>query len=261
MAVILRKPEQPAKTKKIMLAVPAYTGEVHMLTMRSLMGEVAQLSGRGYVAHLIDEIGNGLIADVRAKFVARFLAEKEFTHLMMIDADVAWVPGAICRLLEHDEEFVCGLYPRRSDPLTFNMRSAMENGEGLTINDKGLLEGVWGVPFGFVLLSRACCEKMVEAYEDLAFDAERGRDPQGRDVQGIKAWAVFDPYRLKNGDGTTTKLGEDYAFCQRWRDIGGKVYVDPSISMGHTGLKTFSGALGEWFETVPDEPQTQEAAE
>lgn len=242
---------------KVMIAIPAYTGQVHMLTVRSLMADVMQLGARGYAAHLVDEIGNGLIGDCRAKFVARFLAEKDFTHLVMIDSDVCWVPGSLPRLIEHGEDFVCGLYPRRSDPITFNFRSQLENGEGLEVSDKGLVE-VWGVPFGFVCLTRACCQKMVDAYENLAFQAERGRDPGGNEVPGMKAWALFDPYRVPGADGTDTKLGEDYAFCARWRDIGGKVWIDPEISMGHIGLKTFQGTLGHWFEA--DDNQKENVA-
>lgn len=263
MAVILKKPAptETVKKPKIIIAIPAYTGEVHMLTMRSLMADVAQLSFKGIHAYLIDEIGNGLIADVRSKFVARFLEDKDATHLVMIDSDVCWLPGSLPRLIEHNEEFVCGLYPRRSDPISFHFRSALEDGKGLDVTDKGLLDGVWGVPFGFVCLSRACCEKMVDAYENLAFHAERGRDPEGNDVPGMKAWALFDPYFVDNPDGSRTKLGEDYAFCARWRDIGGKLYVDPSISMGHIGLKTFQGQLGEFFESAPEDEQPAEAAE
>lgn len=253
MTVVLRKPSAKMPVK-VMLAIPAYTGQIHMITMRSLMADVMELAARGYQAHLIDEIGNGLIGDCRAKFVARFLAEKEFTHLIMIDSDVCWTPGALPRLIEHGEDFVCGMYPHRSDPLTFNFRSALDDGEGLEVNEKGLIE-VWGVPFGFVCLTRAACEKMVAAYEDLAFMAERGRDPGSKEVPGMKAWALFDPYRVKHPVGPDTKLGEDYAFCARWRDIGGKVLIDPSIPMGHTGLKTFDGRLGDFFE-----PKEQEQA-
>lgn len=252
MSFKIKAPKQAAKPVKVMLAVPAYTGQIHVMTMRSLLADVMQLGARGYVAHLVDEIGNGLIGDCRAKFVARFLAESDFTHLMMIDSDVCWAPGAIPRLIEHGEDFVCGLYPRRSDPLTFNFRSQLENGEGLELTQKGLVEA-WGVPFGFVCLSRACCEKMVAAYDDLKFEAERGRDPDGVEVPGMISWALFDPYRPA---GTLTKLGEDYAFCARWRDIGGKVWIDPSIAMGHIGLKTFQGRLGEFFEA-----EAKEAAE
>ena len=49
-------------------------------------------------------------------------------------------------------------------------------------------------------------------------------------------------------------LSEDYAFCQRWRDLGGKVFLDASIAMAHIGTKAFEGRLGDWIDKKkPDE--------
>ena len=45
------------------------------------------------------------------------------------------------------------------------------------------------------------------------------------------------------------KFGEDYSFCIRWRDIGGQVWVDPEIEMGHIGLKCFQGHFGNWLKS------------
>jgi hypothetical protein len=44
-------------------------------------------------------------------------------------------------------------------------------------------------------------------------------------------------------------MGEDYAFCRRWTDMGGKVWVNPEIKMGHVGYKTFQGHLGDWLRS------------
>lgn len=259
MAVILKKaPNAPKPAKRVMIAMPNYTGTVDMLTLRSLCADIADLAAHGIGCSLIDEIGNGLIGDVRAKFVARFLADKEFTHLMMIDDDVSWLQGSIRGLLAAEEEFICGLYPRRSDPLTFNFRADYDGKDGvLNVNDKGLIEGIWAVPAGFMLLSRAACEKMVAAYPHLIFESEKVQDVNGKYVGGYTAHALFDPYFLSQGEGRPpVKLGEDYAFCQRWKDIGGKIYVDPAVIMGHTGRKTFLGKLGDVFiADVTDEEQ------
>ena len=59
---------------------------------------------------------------------------------------------------------------------------------------------------------------------------------------------VFSRFKIP---GTHRKLGEDYAFCQRWLDIGGKVYLDAGFHMAHIGLKAFVGRFGE-FVNVKD---------
>lgn len=249
MQLNFEKPEEKTDTtkatKRVMIAIPNYTGSVDMLTLRSLCTDINDLAAHGIEAVLIDEIGNGLIGDVRAKFVARFLQDERFTHLMMIDDDVSWLKGSIRGLLNADEDFVCGLYPRRSDPVSFHFRTDAEVNV-LNINDKDLVEGIWGVPAGFILLSRNCCQKMVDAYPELVFESEQVRDAYGKVVGGYTAHALFDPYFLKQDNGRPpVKFGEDYAFCLRWKDIGGKVYVDPAVFMGHTGRKTWMGKVGD----------------
>lgn len=240
MAITLKK-----KPIHVCMAFPAYTGTVHLSTMRSVIADIMQLAQRGIFVSIADECGNAIIGDCRAKIVAGFLENPDFTHLVMVDHDVSWNTGALVRLIEHNVDLVCGMYPQRSDPLTFNFRSPMDAGEGLEVDPNSKLIEVWGVPAGFICLKREMLQKMVEAYPETAFMCEAGKYTDGSVRPRMKAWALFDPYRVPNTD---MKLGEDYAFCQRWRDIGGKVYVDPYIAMGHTGNKTFIGRLSDWFE-------------
>jgi hypothetical protein len=49
---------------------------------------------------------------------------------------------------------------------------------------------------------------------------------------------LFQTYRKRR-----TVYREDIAFCHRWRDIGGRIFVIPDITMGHIGLKTYSGTF------------------
>jgi hypothetical protein len=36
-------------------------------------------------------------------------------------------------------------------------------------------------------------------------------------------------------------LSEDYTFCRRWQEIGGDIWLDPSISLNHYGSFCFQG--------------------
>ena len=44
---------------------------------------------------------------------------------------------------------------------------------------------------------------------------------------------------------TKRYLSEDYAFCRRWQQIGGKIYADCYTTLGHIGNLPFSGSLEE----------------
>jgi hypothetical protein len=71
--------------------------------------------------------------------------------------------------------------------------------------------------------------------------------------RGAQIVDLFEPYRIP---GTRRKLGDDYSFCQRWLDMGGQCWLDAGFSMGHIGLKMWTGQFGEFVPAA-----TKEAAE
>jgi hypothetical protein len=59
---------------------------------------------------------------------------------------------------------------------------------------------------------------------------------------GDEMIAFFD-FALKDGQ----YIGEDYLFCDRARELGFEVWIDPTIKLGHMGMHEFSGSFGEEF--------------
>lgn len=85
--------------------------------------------------------------------------------------------------------------------------------------------------FGFMLLSRKCCEQMTEAYrEELIF--KDSQDGVRSDVVAL-FMLIIDPE-------TRVLLSEDYSFCYRWRKLGGKVYCAGDTA-SHVGGHIFKG--------------------
>lgn len=218
--------------KHIMVAIPAYTGTVHMGTMRSLMTDLIALIKRGDKFTLVDDIGNALIADCRGVIATNFL-HSDCDELVFIDSDVTWEAGALLRLIDHPVDLVAGIYPVRAAPLRFNVRY-MDKKELWADPETGLLE-VEAVPAGFTKYSKNCIKKMVEAYPKQYFHNES---------KTKEFYPLFDYFV---DEEKNYKWGEDYSFCIRWKNIGGKVWIDPEIGMGHIGLKVFEGHLGNWL--------------
>lgn len=228
------------RPKNILVAIPAYTGMIHCGTMRSLLHDLVALINEGHQVQVVEEIGNAEIARCRAGIVARFMAQPVSTHLMMIDSDVCWEPFGLRKLINANVEFAAGAYPMRiGDGTRFHLRMKDQPTQSLEAN--GLLE-VEAVPAGFVCLSRPMLARMIEAYADTKFSF--------KEMPGGIAYGLFDAEWEQDADGVRHKLGEDYSFCKRWRKIGGKVHVDPSISMGHLGTKLWQGKLSDKFNPV-----------
>ena len=214
----------------VMIAIPAYTGLVHMATMRSLLADTIALIKRGDTFTLVDDIGNALIADSRSIIASKFW-ESDCDCLVFVDNDVVWQEGALLRLVDAPKDLICGIYPKRRDPIEYPIHY-LDKPELWADPETGLLE-IKSAATGFMKISRACIGKMIEAYPDQHFyTAERDK----------KFWPIFD-HIFEDG----YKWGEDYSFCIRWRKIGGQVWIDPEIAMGHVGYKVFQGHLGNWL--------------
>lgn len=221
--------------KHIVIAIPAYTGMVHLATMRSLMADVMALTARGDIVTIDDECGSTDLPDARAAMAARFLAGSG-THLVNIDNDVCWEKGALLRLVDHPVDCVGAVYPKREDPISYPVRY-LDRPELHADPATGLLE-MSAIPGGFVCYSRAMLVRMVAHYKDLEFYTSRYPNVM---LPGL--------WREVMVADSLAKFGEDFAFFHRWRAIGGQVWVDPDVSMVHIGLKAFIGNFGQWLRS------------
>ena len=87
---------------------------------------------------------------------------------------------------------------------------------------------------GFMLIKRAVVEKVAAAHPELR--ARLG------DTSGATAQAVMIFETLIEPD-TGEHLSEDYAFCRRWRDLGGQVFADFQTRLTHVGHAAYAGSL------------------
>ena len=49
-------------------------------------------------------------------------------------------------------------------------------------------------------------------------------------------------------------LSEDYAFCRRWRDIGGKVFIDINSKLDHQGQHVWRGNFRAHLDATKRSP-------
>lgn len=230
-------------TQHVFFALPAYSGQLHVETFRALLANMLALLKRGDRFTLWDESGNAMIGHARDLILAQFLASGA-THCVFIDTDVVFPADAVLRLIDAPVDFSAVVYRQRKDPANYCVLWDTSKPELWADPETGLLE-VHAVPAGFICLTRECVQRMSEAYEVKTFDDKAA--PNG------KAVALFD--NIHEGP---MYWGEDFSFCKRWRDIGGRIWVDPLINMGHIGNKMFTGSLGEWLRSGAWRESTKE---
>jgi hypothetical protein len=99
------------------------------------------------------------------------------------------------------------------------------------VTEDGLAEVAY-VGTGFMLVRREALQRVVAAHPELTADLEE----EGRTAM------VFEP--MIEGE-TGEYLSEDYAFCRRFRDLGGEVWADVAARFVHVGPHAFAGSLIE----------------
>lgn len=220
------------QNRKIFFAMPTRLGIPKLDTTASLMSEIDMILRHGWHWMMRSRVGDSYPHRVRNLLAAMFF-ETDCTDLVWIDDDICWQRGDLIRLITHPVDFVAATYRVKDDSsVRYPMRWLNDDASNRKRNpETGLLE-VAAVPFGFVRITRSAMERFRDTREDMWFVDN-----------GQKAWNLFDII-LKYGDPGGYN-GEDYVFCERFREAGGKIWLDPDIKLGHTGDKTFVGCLAD----------------
>jgi hypothetical protein len=197
-----------------LVATPCYGGALFINYVTSVLRLRSALWQLGIEHDFYLYAGESLITRARNECVAHFMAG-ECTHLFWIDADIGFEPKDAVKLLTSGKPVVAGIYPKKSEKLQFPLDM-----ETIGIPDDAGLAEVNEAPTGFMCIERSVFEQLFAA--------------------GVHRNEVFDTMRL--GDDY---LSEDYAFCHRWRKVGGKVYADLGVSLSHQGTKLFTGNIME----------------
>jgi len=85
-----------------------------------------------------------------------------------------------------------------------------------------------------MLLKREVIERMIAAYPETRYERAHAYSR----FKMAQSYALFDCMIDKE---TGAYISEDFAFCQRWRDIGGKIWLDTEGKLTHTGAYNFCG--------------------
>jgi hypothetical protein len=216
--------------RRVFLAIPTYVGQLPSAVVACLSESYDALRAASIAYDLCIESYNCHVDDARNSLVREFM-RTDCTDLVFLDADVIWRPDDLVKLLNFDHDIVAGVYPKKQDEPEFPV--FLPPGKEHWSNADGLIE-VDGAPTGFMRIRRNVFEEMLEAHKATRF---KGQDYKPDDpLYTVLFERVIEEGRRWSGD---------YAFCRKWRKLGGKVFVDPEMHFGHEGIKQWKGCLGD----------------
>jgi len=246
-------PVSALRSMNVLWATPCYISAVSMnyVTSMFLLTHEAIRLGLPSSLHMRAE---SLVTRARNEIVKFFLMQEDYTHLFWIDSDIEFQPQAAIRLLLSDHDVAAGIYPIKR----FNWpqqgvpagttKEAFEaaytdypfNPVGLGseplskfTTEDGFVE-VAEAPTGFMTIKRHVFSRMMEHYPELNYVP----DGLPNNPEAPFYWLFFD---CMVDPDSKRYLSEYYAFCRRWRDIGGKVHADLHSDLGHLGQHMYRG--------------------
>lgn len=231
---------------KLFLATPVYGQMVTMQYHVSVLRFANEYQGGLMsVPH-----SSSAVHSARNVLAAMFL-ESDSDALLFVDADQQFTPETVYHLINAKKDVV-GVACARKILDWKLLQAAAERGEkdlepwGYTLNvelggrdtfaidEDGCIE-VPAIGTGMMLIQRHVLEQMSAWYQDLIHTRDIPT-PEGGKVRRI--CGLFTPY-VKDG----RERADDFAFCERWREMGGKVHVSYHAEMGHVGPHTFRASL------------------
>jgi len=150
--------------------------------------------------------------------------------LFFLDSDIIFNPDDLIRCVQYvadgTYDTMCGMYAVRD---TANPHPALRLLPGQKIHMSqatGPVEIQYPAT-GFLAIHRRVLEAMAKTMEP-AFSGPRWFYP------------MFTPFTMAEPrTGNQEYLSEDYAWSHRARELGFKMWLDPSIRLGHQGLRTY----------------------
>jgi len=269
------------RKSKFFIATPCYGGQLNEPYFRSTV-KMMTFFNQHQIPLAFGTIANeSLVTRARNVLLAYFL-NSDYTHLLFIDADIEFQTEDVLKLYAHDKDVIVGAYPKKGvawDKIRANLNDVGNKDKQLSNRDIAAFGSDYAINFkfinkeaktiavenglvklhdagtGFMMIKREAILKMIKAYPEFKYNNDVNiSDDSLKDHFYAMFDTMIDPIDRRY-------LSEDYTFCRRWQDIGGDIWLDPSISLNHYGHFCFQGnpaAIINFNEPAPQDVPPQE---
>ena len=229
---------------ELYIGVPCYGGQMHAGCTYGLIMLLEECKKHNIECKFDFIYNQSLITVARDRLANKFL-ESPMTHLLFIDSDIQFEAADVIQMIQSDKDIIGGIYGRKIIHWDRIAECVKQNKstESLPYNTSDLaicalddfyvtgnydinepLE-VKYIATGMMLIKRHVLEKMRDAFPNKRYTADNAY------------YHNFFDCKIKGEN----YLSEDNAFCDNWRELGGKIYAalwTKTIHYGNIGIHT-----------------------
>ena len=250
------------RKRKLFLAAPMYGGMCAGMFTKSVADLASLCTSNGIELRSYFLFNESLITRARNYCVDEFM-RSDATHLMFIDSDIGFDPHDVLAMLalqgdDSEYDVLAGPYPKKCISWE-KIKLAVD--KGVADEDPNVLENFVGdyvfnpkggggniridqpvevmeVGTGFMMTRRSAFEKFEKAFPQYSYKPDHVRTEAFDGSREIMQYfqAEIDPKSKRY-------LSEDYWFCQKMIEIGGKIWYCPWMKLQHVGSYIFGGSL------------------
>lgn len=257
---------------KVMIATPVYGDTVssgYHTSILDTIGFFAREFPHIEFAHQVRS--TSFFPQVRNVVASEVLNDPSYTHLLLVDQDIAFRPDLIAKMLAFGRPVVSAIYPeKRRDYDRF--RAAVRGGATPLEAELGSGDYVYGgdavvttpgaggvqtidVVDGFVRVTRAGTGLLLIARSALETMRERLADlwiPEPAEwvaSLGLRSGGYFQCFSVETGSNGI-EVGSDVAFSRRWVEgCGGEIWSCVDEAIVRTGVENF---LGHYYSRLEE---------
>ena len=240
---------------KIMVCTPCHSDVSMHYTQAVLKFQMECMKQNILVSFSL--LKSSLVTQGRNLCVAEFLNHSDnYDYLLFIDSDIDFEANTIFKMIGADKDIIACPYPMKmidTDRMWAKLHQTdlvktkddllragyffplkLDNKKEI-ISDHGVIE-VSHAPTGCMLIKREVIEKMIKHYPELKI--YQPTIVNGKETSKENFYNLFDTLHDVE---TKRYFGEDFGFCQRWTDMGGKVYIYAMDYITHVGDHQYCG--------------------
>jgi len=249
---------------KIMVCTPCHS-DVSMHYTQAVLKFQMECMKQGILVSF-SLLKSSLVTQGRNLCVAEFINHPDnYDYLLFIDSDIDFESKTIFKMIGADKDIIACPYPMKmidEDKLWHKLKHTdlikTKNDivkAGYTfpikldtkkeiISDHGVIE-VTHAPTGCMLIKREVIEKMIKHHPEL--EIYQPSIINGKESKKENFYNLFDTLHDVK---TKRYFGEDFGFCQRWTDMGGKVHIYALDYITHVGEHQYSGRFYDQLEAL-----------